>query len=230
MTETGEKIVLLNSVVGCHLLDFLHGIDAANFLETVNTSDQFHSIATTSDHTFRQLIKQTFRNVRRIVAPRVSYERYLDCCEIIDDKLAWLKDQDSPYTEPRQRLFIHSCFSVEGFGVLCKAYRTPLFQCYSRLLPFNTEFYCADFGLLDYELFNRTIILERDLNDYEQQLFKSKRLESSKETYPPDKADFWKGLTITILDIAMHYNVLQYLVFLTIRPQMRLHLVQLDTL
>lgn len=180
MADTEEKIVLLNPVVGCHLLNFLEGIDAANFLETVNTSDQFHSIAPTSDHIFRQLINETFRNGQRIAAPRASYERYLDYGEIIDDKLAWLKDQNFPYIEPRQRLFVYSCFSVMGFEILCKAYRTSLFQCYSRLLPYNTEFYCADFGLLDYELFNRTITLQRDLNNYEQRLFKSKRLKLSK--------------------------------------------------
>ena len=180
MTEIGNKIVQLNRDVGCHLVNFLEGIDAANFLEAVNNSEQFNSIATTSDLVFRQLMNEIFRHSQRVELPRTLYECYLEDCEVIDGKLVWSERQNSSFIQPRQRLFVHSCFTINGFGLLCRAYRTSLFQCYSRLLPFNTDLYYADFGLLDYELYNRTITLERDLNDYEQKLFKSKTLEPNK--------------------------------------------------
>ena len=177
MNEIGNKIVQLNPDIGCHLVNFLEGIDATNFLETVNNNDQFNSIATTSDLVFRRLLNEILRQSQRVDLPRTLYECYLEDSEIIDGKLVWLEKQNSSLIQPQQRLFVHSCFTINGFGLLCRAYRTSLFQCYSRLLPFNTDFYYADFGLLDYELYNRTITLERDLNDYEQKLFRSKILD-----------------------------------------------------
>lgn len=182
MTEVGKKTVQLNPDVGLRLLNFLEGTDASNFLETVNNSDQFYSIATTFDKVFRRLMNETFRHGRRVPLPRMSYEHHMDHSEIVDDKLVLSAKLDSPLMQPRQRLFVHSCFTVEGFGLLCRAYRTSLFQCYCRLVPFNTDFYYANFGLLDYELYNRTITLARDLNDYEQKLFKSKILKLNKRS------------------------------------------------
>lgn len=192
MAGVEKKIVQLNPDVGCHLVNFLEGLDASNFLETVSTSDQFYSIATTSDQVFRRLINETFRHGQKVALSRTLYEHHLDYCEIVDDKLVLSAKLDSPLMQPRQRLFIHSCFTVEGFGLLCRAYRTSLFQCYSRLLPFNTDFYYADFGLLDYELYNRTITLERHLSDYEHKLFKSKRLKLNKRNISFTCGSFWE--------------------------------------
>ncbi|CAF1686492.1 unnamed protein product, partial [Rotaria magnacalcarata] len=110
----------------------------------------------------------------RISLPAETYENYLQDCEILDDKLVPFENHNPSLIQPVQRLFVHQCFSIEGFGALCKAYRTPLFQCYSRILPFNTDLYCADFGLIDYQLYNETINSERDLNVYEKNFFKSK--------------------------------------------------------
>jgi hypothetical protein len=133
------------------------------------------SIVTTSDHMFRELTKKLFRNQQRILLPRELFEMYLDECEIVNEKLVLLENRDSLFIQPRQRIFVHQCFSIEGFRKLCKSYRASLFQCYSRLLPFNGDLYCADFGLLEYEFYNQIICSERALNDYERKLFKSKK-------------------------------------------------------
>ena len=174
MAETGNKVVQLNQDIGYYLLNFLDGVDACNFLEVVNQSSQFRSIATTSDHTFRALITM-FWGHHRILLSRETYGKYLHDCKVVDDKLVFIENRNSSFIQPLQRLFVYRCFSIEGFNKLCKAYRTSLFQCYSRLLPFNTDLYSADFGLLDYELYNETIGLKRDLNDYERKLFRSKK-------------------------------------------------------
>ncbi len=36
-----STIVELNQDIGCHILTFLDGIDATNFIEAVNNSEQF---------------------------------------------------------------------------------------------------------------------------------------------------------------------------------------------
>ncbi len=174
MTATENKVVQLNRDIGYYLLNFLDGTDACNFLEVVNKTNQFWSIATISDQIFRKLMKEIVRARQRILLPEETFKNYLYDCEVIDDKLVLLENCDSSFIQPCQRLFVHSCFNIEGFGKLCKAYQTLMFQCYSRLLPFNTNLYCSDFGLIDYELYRTTISLERDLNNHEPKLFKSK--------------------------------------------------------
>ncbi|CAM2728350.1 unnamed protein product [Rotaria socialis] len=170
--QDGIEVVQLNPVVGCHLLCFLDGLDASNFLEVVNNTNQFYSIAPTSDQIFRQLM-QMFCCKQRVLVPRELYEFYSDDFEVMDDRLVVsYGDFDTSLIRPIQRVFVHPCFSIEGFGKLCKVYRTAAFQCYSRLIPFNTDFYCADFGLIDYELYHQTIGVERDLNTYENNFFK----------------------------------------------------------
>ncbi|CAF2057501.1 unnamed protein product, partial [Rotaria magnacalcarata] len=170
--QDGIEVFQLNPVVGCHLLCFLDGLDASNFLEVVNNTNQFYSIAPTSDQIFRQLM-QMFCCKQRVLVPRELYEFYSDDFEVMDDRLVVsYGDFDTSLIRSIQRVFVHPCFSIEGFGKLCKAYRTAAFQCYSRLIPFNTDFYCADFGLIDYELYHQTIGLERDLNTYENKFFK----------------------------------------------------------
>ncbi|CAF3044652.1 unnamed protein product [Rotaria socialis] len=170
--QDGIEVVQLNPVVGCHLLCFLDGLDASNFLEVVNNTNQFYSIAPTSDQIFRQLM-QMFCCKQRVLVPRELYEFYSDDFEVMDDRLVVsYGDFDTSLIRPIQRVFVHPCFSIEGFGKLCKVYRTAAFQCYSRLIPFNTDFYCADFCLIDYELYHQTIGVERDLNTYENKFFK----------------------------------------------------------
>ncbi|CAF2240609.1 unnamed protein product [Rotaria magnacalcarata] len=172
MTDYDMEIPELNPDIGLHLVNFLNGIDASNFLEVVNNCSQFLSIATASDRLFIEIMKK-FDGRARILLPAEIYGNYLQDCEILDDKLVPFENHNPSVIQPVQRLFVHPCFSVEGFGVLCKAYRTPLFQYYSRILPFNTDLYCADFGLIDYQLYNETISSERDLNVYEKKFFKT---------------------------------------------------------
>ncbi len=46
----GNAVIPLPEVIGCHLLTYLYGTDAINFVEAINNTDQFGSIAQTSDH------------------------------------------------------------------------------------------------------------------------------------------------------------------------------------
>ena len=172
MTE--RTVVELNQDVGCHLLKFLEGIDATNFIEAVNDSPQFWSIAKTSDYHFIEMIKG-FCGHQRILLPRALFENFTDECEIDDERLMVVSKRYSDVIEPSERLYIHPCFSTEGFTKLCEVYKTSLFSCYSRLLPFNNVFYNADFGLLDYEWYSHTIGSDRMLNDHEKSLFKGKK-------------------------------------------------------
>ncbi|CAF4773944.1 unnamed protein product, partial [Rotaria magnacalcarata] len=173
MTDYDMEIPELNPDIGLHLVNFLNGTDASKFLEVVNNCSQFVSIGTASDRLFVEIMKKSDGRAR-ILLPAKIYGNYLQDCEILDDKLVPFENHNPSVIQPAQRLFVHSCFSTKGLSALCKAYRTPLFQCYSRILPFNTDLYCADFGLIDYQLYNETISSERDLNVYENKFFKSK--------------------------------------------------------
>lgn len=167
-----NKIIQLNQVIGCHILSFLDGIDATNFLEAVNDSKDFRSIAKTSNYHFVELMK-LFRGHQRIILPRTMFENNMDDYQIDDEQLIIFSTRYSSVIQPSERLYVHPCFSIEGFSKLCEVYKTSLFQCYSRLLPFNTFGYDADFGLLDYESYGHTIGAQRSLNDQEKSLFKS---------------------------------------------------------
>jgi hypothetical protein len=149
MTE--DACVPLNQVIGRHLLTFLYGTDAINFVEAVN--DSVHA---------------------RICLPHRLFGCYLDDCDINEDKLALVTNRYSTKIQPGIRLIVHPCFSVDGFRKLAKLYKTPLFECYSRLLPLNTVTYSADFGLLNYLLYSRMIGSGRILNDHENKLFQCK--------------------------------------------------------
>jgi hypothetical protein len=183
MSESENKIIQLYPDIGYHLLNFLDGIDVCNFIEVVNDSNQFSSIATATDCNFRNLIQKIFCYGQKTLLPKETFENYLDDCEVVDDRLIWIENRNSSFIQPRQRLFVYRCFSIEGFGKLCRVYRTPLFECYSRLLSFNTDLYCADFGLVDYALYMSTIVLERELNDHERKLFKSKTFKIENEKH-----------------------------------------------
>ena len=170
-----EKIVELNQDIGCYLLKFIDGIDAVNLIEAVNDSRQFLSIAKTLDYHFIQIIK-TFCGHPRILIPRALFEDFTNEYEIDDKQFLVVSKRYSDVIEPSIRLYIHPCFSTEGFTRLCEVYKTSLFSCYSRLLPLNTVCYNynADFGLLDYGWYGHTIGAERLLNDYEKKLFRGK--------------------------------------------------------
>lgn len=180
MANDQAKLPELNPVIGVHILKFLKGIDASNFLEVVNDCGQFLSIASTSDQLFLAIIEKWSGFHKVLLAPDV-YEQYLDECEVINDKLVPFEKHNLLVIQPIQRLFLYSCFTVEGFEALSQTYRTPLFQCYSRLLSFNTDFSIAEFGLIDYELYTNTLGTPRDLNVHEKKLFKSENPNNTSE-------------------------------------------------
>jgi hypothetical protein len=162
-----------DEVVGCRLLKFLNGLDVLNFIEAVDSSEQFGSIAKAFDHHFVTLIS-TFCNYQRIMLPHTLWQCFMDDSEIDEERLVVVSTRYSFFIQPSERLYIHPCFSLEGFSKLCPTYRTSLFKCYSRLLPLNTVYYYADFGLLDYEWYSQTVGLKRTLNDHEKNLFRGK--------------------------------------------------------
>jgi hypothetical protein len=166
-------VVSLNQDIGRHLLTFLDGTNATNFVEAVNSSEPFRSIAETSDHSFYKLAK-TFCGHGRISLCRTFFERYQDDWDIDENQLVFISKRYSTVIQPSLRLFVHPLFSVEGFRKLSRLYKTSLFECYSRLLPINSITYCADFGLLDYKSYSRTIGSSRMLNNHEKNLFKSR--------------------------------------------------------
>lgn len=168
-----NNLIELNPDVGRYLLRFTEGIDAVNFIDSVNKSRQFWSIAKTSDHYFIGTIRMLCTQ-QKILLPRTHFQDFTNEYEIDDEQLITVSMRYSDTIEPSERLYIYSCFSVEGFRKLCEVYKTPLFNCYSRLLPLNTvcHSYHADFGLLDYEWYGHTIGTERMLNEHEKQLFK----------------------------------------------------------
>lgn len=166
-------VIGLNEVVGYHLLKFLDGLNAIDFIEAVDNSEQFGSIANTSDYHFIRLIS-VFRNCKRIILPRYLFQSFMGESEIDEEQLVLISTRYSPFIQPSERLYIHPCFSLEGFSQLCEAYKTSLFKCYSRLLPLNTIWYYADFGLLDYQWYSQTVGLRRALNNHEKKLFKGK--------------------------------------------------------
>ena len=168
-----NKIIQCGEYIGYRLLKFLDGVDAINFIEAVDSSEQFGSIAQVFDDHFITLISR-FCNYQRIRLPDIVWHYYRDVGEIDEENFCVIPVRYSFFIQPSERLYIHPCFSLEGFLKLCEMYKTPLFKCYSRLLSLNSVYYNADFGLLDYEWYSQTIGLKRTLNDHEKNLFKSK--------------------------------------------------------
>jgi hypothetical protein len=146
-----RRVCTLNHVIGRHLLTFLYGTDAINFVEAVNDSEH-----------------------ASIYLPHRLFGCYLDGGDIDEDKLVSVTNRYSTKIQRSIRLFVNTCFSVDGSRKLAKLYKTPLFECYSRLLPLNTVTYSADFGLHSYLSYSRTIGSSRILNDHENKLFKCK--------------------------------------------------------
>ena len=110
--------VELNHDIGCYLLRFLEGIDATNFIEAVNNTRQLGSIVKTSDYHFIQIIKM-FSGHPRILLPRELVEDFGNECKIDDKQLIIAVKRYSDKIEPSRRIYIHPCFSTEGFTKLC---------------------------------------------------------------------------------------------------------------
>ncbi|CAF0877870.1 unnamed protein product [Adineta ricciae] len=166
-----NKIIQCGEFVAYNLLRFLDGVDAINFIEAVDSSEQFGSIAEVFDHRFIILIS-TFCNHQRIRLPDIVWHYYRDVGEIDEENFCVIPERYSFFIQPSERLYIHPCFSLEGFLKLCEVYQTPLFKCYSRLLSWNSVYYNAGFALLDYEWYSQTVGSKRTLNGHEKSLFK----------------------------------------------------------
>jgi len=147
-------------------------------MQAVNDSQQFWSIARTSNHYFIKQIK-TLRSHQRIFLSRVSFDDFMNESEIDDEQLIVVSKSYSNVVKSSIRLYVHSCFAVSGFAKLCEVYRTPLFSCYSQLLLLNTVCYdySADLDLLGYQWYWHTIGSERILNDHEKFLFRGEKIE-----------------------------------------------------
>ena len=171
--ESHSKIIEVISNIGYYLLNFVDGVDASNFIQVLESSGQFCSLATVSDYVFLEIVKK-FNCNSPIMIPQEAYESYLHECDLVNFRLISLEKHDLLLKQPEQRLFVHPCFGIEAFNKLSKTYRTPLFQCYSRLISFNTDFYCSEYGLINYDLYAQTIGSNRSLNVHEKKLFKSK--------------------------------------------------------
>ncbi|CAF1461479.1 unnamed protein product [Adineta ricciae] len=206
-----NSIVRCDEVVGCHLLKFLHGLDTINFTEAVDGSELFGSVAKPLDHHFIGLIK-TFSNRQRIMLSRTLWDYYRNNCEIDEERLCVVPTRYSLFTQPSERLYIHACFGLEGFSKLSEAYRSSLFQCYCRLLPLNTAYYNADFGLLEYEWFIQTIGLKRPLNDHEKKLFRVQTTFSTVEDRSEQKnMTFVRTIDEFKMNMAVHFSSVLWL-------------------
>jgi hypothetical protein len=174
MAEDKNSMVILNHDVVEQLLMFLPGIDTCNLIEVMNSSIQYQAISASLDPVFRNMLNRCYGN-RKIPIPKKQYEMFLDGCEEIDGHLVPVSFTYSNASQQIQKLFVYECFSLVGFRKLCRSFQSPLFECYSRLVPFNGCIYHADFGLLNYELHSNVLCNERNLNEHEKQFFKCTR-------------------------------------------------------
>jgi hypothetical protein len=165
-----EKIVALNQDIGYLLIKYLKGLDVINFMEAVNGSEQFKVIEMSEEHFFYKMFMKIVKEEKvKINVPYLDF--YLDTCSIDEEEYLSPERYDRGEA-PRLRLFIHSTFTVEAFENFCCTYKTPSFQCYSRLLPFNTHTYAGNLILVDYFNYKHLIGCTRELNIHEQTLFK----------------------------------------------------------
>jgi hypothetical protein len=159
---SNEKIVPLNQDIGYLLMKYLGGLDVINFMEAVNGSEQFGTIAITEEHIFFQMfMKFLKKETIKVNVPYLNF--YLDV-GFIDDLGYLCPNQYHQGEPPLLRLFIHPTFTVEAFEKLCCMY--------SRLLPFNTHTYIGNLVLFDYFKFKHLLGCTRELNSHEQSLFK----------------------------------------------------------
>lgn len=168
-TSTGNSVAL-NQDIGYLLLRFLDGLNAINFMQAVDGSEQFRTIQITEERIFSKLFAQLVKRERtRVSVPYLHL--YLDTCSIDED--GYLSpDRYDHGAPPTMRLFIHPAFTSEAFKQVCCTYKTPSFPCYARLLPLNTHSYAGTLILADYFLHKQSIGQSRQLNVHERGLFK----------------------------------------------------------
>lgn len=167
---SNEKLVELNQDIGYLLMKYLNGLDVINFMEAINGSKQFGTIEVTEEDVFRKIFMKTL-NKEKIQLNIPYLDFYLDHCSI-DNQGYLYPTQYHQGEAPVLRTFIHPAFSMDAFKNLCCTYKTASFQCYSRLLPFNTHTYVGYLFLVDYFNTKHLIGCERELNVHERSLFK----------------------------------------------------------
>lgn len=172
MSERKEHVVL-NADIGRHLLVYLKGIDAINFIEAVHMDEQFYPIGRMYDHQFIKIFKR-FTGHSRSLLPCTVFADFTDHWRIDHKRGTSDEKYYSDTLQPCLRRFVHECFTTEAFSALSQVYKTSLFKCYSRLLSYNSSAYNADFGLRNYEWHSSTLAGERKLSDHEMNLFRSK--------------------------------------------------------
>lgn len=169
---SNETIITLNQDIGYLLLEHLDGLDAINFMEAVDGSQQFHEISLTKDGIFHKLFTK-FNDEKKIKISIPYLDFYLEtCCINSDGYLLPMKYHAGE--PPLLRLFIHPTFTMQSLSRLCCTYKTPSFQCYTRLLPLNTHSYLGDLFVIDYFQYKDSIGFSRDMNVHEMALFRSK--------------------------------------------------------
>lgn len=169
--EQKKKTVLLNQDIGYILLKYLDGLDVINFMEQANGSEQFSTIEINSDFAFYKAFMK--------FVDKENVKLNIPCLE--QDFDTWIMNNattylchDSFYQHdcPHLRPFVHSTFTIESFKSMCETYKTASFQCYCRLLSFNTYVYAGNLLLADYFHSKRSIGGSRELNLHERTLFK----------------------------------------------------------
>ena len=169
-TCVDQKIVPLNQDIAYELIKHIKGLDAVNFIEAANGSKQFQTVEV-SEECARRTIFTTLLKEKKISVDVPYLDCYLETCFV--DAGGYIRPTRYDHRDdPVLRLFIHPIFTAEAFEKLCCAYKTPLFQCYSRLLPFNTHSYVGNLVLVDYFAYRCSIGLARELNSHEQSVFK----------------------------------------------------------
>jgi len=170
LSASNKKVVALNQDIGYLLIKYLDGLNVINFMEAVNGSEEFQTIEITEERIFYKMFIKLMKEEKiKITVPYLHF--YLDTC-FIDVEEYLCPEQYYRGEPPVLRLFIHPTFTVEAFQYLCCTYKTSSFQCYTRLLPFNTHTYVGSLILVDYFNYKNLIGYTRELNTHERNLFK----------------------------------------------------------
>ena len=162
-------MITLNRDIGYLLINYLGGSDAINFLEAVNGSEQFQTIEATEEWFFYKIFMK-FDNKEKMRIDVPYLDRYLDTSFVNEESYLCPKVYHCG-EPPTLRLFIHPTFTVEVLKHFCCTYKTSSFQCYTRLLPFNTHSYAGNLMLVDYFKYKDSIGVTHSLNVHERSLF-----------------------------------------------------------
>jgi hypothetical protein len=169
-TALNEEIIANNQCIGYLLIKYLDGLNVINFMEAVNGSEEFQTFEITREKIFYKIFMSLMKDEKiKIDVPYLHF--YLDTCFIDEEGYVCPKEYHRG-EPPMLRLFIHPTFTVEAFKYFCCTYKTASFQCYSRLLPLNTHTYAGDLIVVDYFTYKHSLGCTRELNVYEESLFK----------------------------------------------------------